>query len=86
MCSDCCHTSRSTPGILLPSRRTISNGCASCLAIAGAVAFIQGAGLAAVSDRQSGVLIAGIDPEQYQTVSGLAAFTATDGTGASGGG
>ena len=47
--------------------------------IAGAVAFIQGAGLAAAGNRQSGVLIAGIEPEQYQSVSGLAAFTTTDG-------
>lgn len=44
--------------------------------VAGVASFIQGAGLAAVSDRQSGVLIAGIDPDSYGSVSAVSTFTA----------
>lgn len=40
--------------------------------VVGAAPFVQGAGLAAVSDRVAGVLILGIDPSQHGAVSSFA--------------
>lgn len=39
--------------------------------VTGVVPFVQGAGLAAVADKVSGVLITGIEPERYAAVSDL---------------
>ncbi len=39
--------------------------------VTGVVPFVQGAGLAAVADKVSGVLITGIEPERYADVSDL---------------
>ncbi|MDH3642936.1 MAG: ABC transporter permease, partial [Gammaproteobacteria bacterium] len=42
--------------------------------IEGVTPFVQGAGLGAVADRVSGVLITGINPQSYQQVSSLGEF------------
>jgi len=42
--------------------------------VAGAAPFVEGAGLAAVAERVSGVLINGIDPDSYARISSLGKF------------
>ena len=42
--------------------------------IQGAAPFVQGAGLGAVAERVSGVLISGIDPASYEDISSLGDF------------
>ena len=47
---------------------------AATAGIEGAAPFVQGAGLVAVDERVSGVLITGIDPEGYQQISSIGKF------------
>jgi lipoprotein-releasing system permease protein len=56
----------------LPQEPADQQALADIDGVAGVAPFVQGAGLAAVSDRVTGVFIAGIDPDQHGEVSAFA--------------
>jgi lipoprotein-releasing system permease protein len=56
----------------LPQEPDDQRALAAMGGVAGVAPFVQGAGLAAVSNRVTGVFIAGIDPDQHDDVSAFA--------------